>query len=238
MEIDYALLHKLHLKLRAQADLKEQIDKGPKRVKYAQTRQAHAQAAADEAKEALTQGKMAADRKQLQLNEREAKVEDLKAKLNACKANKEFKLLKDQIAADEQANSVQSDEIFEQLERTDVLEAELASVREKLEKAATETKKVTATIDAQLIKLKAELNVVEEEISAAESKLPFDLKGDYVRCVAAKGDNALAETDKETCGNCNQQLTAQVKTQLAMQRTVICKACGSILYMTGVMSGP
>lgn len=237
MEIDYALLHRLHLKLRAQSDLNERIDKGPKRVKFAEIKQAQAQVVFDEAKEALTQGKMAAGRKQLQLNEREANVDDLKGKLNACKGNKEFKLLKDRIAADEQANSVQSDEILEQLERNDVLEAELISAKEKLDAAASETQKVSATMDAEMVKLKAELKVVEEEIAAAETKLPIDLKGEYVRGVAGKGDNALSETDKETCGNCNQHLTAQIKTQLAMQRVVICKACGSILYMTGVMSG-
>ena len=42
-----------------------------------------------------------------------AKLDDLQAKLNMAQSNKEYQLLKDQMAADKQANSVLADEILE-----------------------------------------------------------------------------------------------------------------------------
>ena len=237
MSLDYGLLHTLHLKLRAKNDLNERIRKGPLRIKASEAALVKFQQDYDEAKESHTKGRLAADQKELQLSEREAKIEDLKAKLNACKSNKEYSLLKDQIAADEQANSVLSDEILEQLERNDQLESEVQTAQQNLDKAKADSQKVSDRIKAELVTVKAELDVVVNELTAAEGKLPGDIAVEYRRLVNAKHENALAETDKETCGNCNQHLTAQLKTELAMQRAVFCRGCGALMYMTAVTAG-
>ena len=58
------------------------------------------------------QMRVEADSKQLQMKEREEKIVNLQGKLNAAKENREYQALKDQIAADKQANVVLSDEIL------------------------------------------------------------------------------------------------------------------------------
>ncbi len=50
------------------------------------------------------------------------RIVDLEGKLNTAASNREFSLLKEQIAADEQANSVLSDEILEALEQLDLMQ--------------------------------------------------------------------------------------------------------------------
>ena len=63
--------------------------------------------------------RVAADQKQLQLKAGEEKIKDLKRKLNAAASNREYQILKEQIAADDMAKSVLEDEIIEALEKID-----------------------------------------------------------------------------------------------------------------------
>jgi predicted nucleic acid-binding Zn-ribbon protein len=87
------------------------------RTRQVQAAEGKKAAAAEDVKKA----KMAADQKQLQLKSSETKIRDLTAKLNACKTNREYQTLGDQIAADTMAAKVLEDEILEALERIDTL---------------------------------------------------------------------------------------------------------------------
>ena len=114
----------------------------------------------EKAKQNVVTTKMAADDKQLHLGTREAKIESLKQKLNACDSNKEYQLLTDAIAADQQANSVLSDEILEMLERIDQLENELAEENKELEKAIAEMEAVKKRVAESGTQFKAELSEI------------------------------------------------------------------------------
>ena len=230
MNIDYGMLRTLHRLLRQIADVRERIDKGPKKVKLVQQNELKFQHAVDSAKETLTQTKMAADARQLQLGEREASIDKMKANLNTCDSNKEFQLLKDRIAADEQANSVLSDEILEMLERIDVLEEELSAAKANHEKAQQETKTIQTSVTAELEKLNGELTGLNADLVEQEKLIPTDLKVDYRRLVEKKGEDALSETDAETCDLCNQRFTTQMAAELLMKKALFCKGCGCLLY--------
>ncbi len=230
MNIDYGMLRTLHRLLRQIADVRERIDKGPKKVKLVQQNELKFQQTVDAAKETLTQTKMAADAKQLQLGEREATIEKLKGNLNTCDSNKEFQLLKDRIAADEQANSVLSDEILELLERIDVLEEQLTTAKVNHEKAQAETKTIRTNVSAELEKLNRELAQLNVDLEEQEKLIPTDLKVDYRRLVEKKGEDALTDTDAETCGYCNQRFTTQMAADLLMKKAMFCKGCGCLLY--------
>jgi predicted nucleic acid-binding Zn-ribbon protein len=230
LEIDYGMLRTVHRLLRQIADVGERIEKGPKKVKLVQQNELKFQQAVDASKETLTQTKMAADAKQLQLGEREAAIEKMKANLNTCSSNKEFQLLKDRIAADEQANSVLSDEILELLERIDVLTEELATARANHEKAQGETRAMQESVSSELETLTRELTELKAELVEQEKLIPTDLKVDYRRLVDKKGENALTETDAQTCGFCNQRMTTQTAAELLMKKALFCKGCGCLLY--------
>ena len=98
------------------AEMKTQVERGPKQVKAAILQVEASRNALQTCKDATKKKKMDADRKQLQLREREAKIHDWEGKMNAAKNNREFQAIKEQIAADSQANNVLSDEILEILE--------------------------------------------------------------------------------------------------------------------------
>ena len=103
-------LHRIHRQL---GDLKDRLSRGPKLIKASEGNLAKVEGEYDEKKETLTRAKVACDEKQLQLKQREDRIKDLQAKLNTASSNREYQALKEQIAADEQANSVLSDEILE-----------------------------------------------------------------------------------------------------------------------------
>ena len=138
-------LHRIHRQL---ADLQDRLQRGPRQIKVAETSVKNCEAELAAAKDAYRQAKMAADEKQLQLKQREAKLKDFESKLFAAQSNKEYQLLKDQIAADNQANSVLSDEILEALEKIDeltaaskVAESNLAKTKDELGKVRSVSKR-------------------------------------------------------------------------------------------------
>ncbi len=229
--LDYDLLRRLHSLLKQQTDLRSRIDKGPRKIKFAAANEANFLAEMEQAKENVTKIRMASNAKQLQLNEREAKIVELEGKLNSCESNKEFQLLKDRIAADKQANSVLQDEILEQLEKLDTLIANSETAKLNHLKSQDETKKITEQVESEVQKLESELARVTQELAEATKRLPGDLLVQFKRLVDGKGEDALGETDSETCGNCNQRLTTQTGAELMMRQAIFCKGCGCLLYL-------
>ena len=231
MALDYDLLRTLHHLLKQQTDLRSRIKKGPLKIKVVSANEATFLAEMENAKENVTKTKMASNAKQLQLTEREAKIVELNGKLNSCESNKEFQLLKDRIAADNQANSVLQDEILEQLEKLDTLIADAETSKVNHEKAQNETKKITEQVESELKQLESELSRVSQELEDSIKRVPGDLQIQFKRLVEGKGEDALGETDTETCGNCNQRLTTQTGAELMMKQAIFCKGCGCLLYL-------
>jgi uncharacterized protein len=175
--------------------------------------------------------KMLADEKQLTLKTRENRVLDLKVKLNSAASNKEFSLLKEQIAADEQANAVLADEIFEVLENLDVLASNLKEANAELAKQQAEHQVRIAEVAEKSTLLKSELARVEAELAETETRIPLAVKADYQRVVDSKGEEGLAPIDGDSCGGCFQTLTTQMRDNLAMSHLVRCPNCNAFLYL-------
>lgn len=231
LEIGAALLRTLHRIHRQRADLSGQIGRGPRQIAAGESLVGQAQQRRDAAAETLRRARMSADEKQLQLQSREAHVQGLKAKLNTAASNREYSLLRDQIAADQQANSVQSDEILETLERIDTLQAELAEAERELEREQQEHAQRTAEIDARMQLLREELGRVDEELTRTEAQIPATILRDYRRMVEAKGEDALAPVEGDSCGGCYQTLTTQVMSQLRLSQLIHCPSCNAFLYL-------
>ena len=129
-------LHRIHRQL---SDLRERLDRGPKQIK---ARQANAAAAEEKLAKTHADSKaarVAIDQKQLLLRSGEAKIFELKNKLNTCHTNREYQALRDQILADEMANSVLSDEILEAMERSDLFKHSIAEAEQQVAKAKEES---------------------------------------------------------------------------------------------------
>jgi predicted nucleic acid-binding Zn-ribbon protein len=221
----------LHRILRQQADVRERIAAGPRQVAAHEARVAAAEAARTAAQDEAKKAKMAADQKQLQMKSAEAKIRDLEGKLNACKTNREYQTLKEQIAADGMALKVLEDEILEALERIDVLKPAVPAAEAALEavrKALTEAK---ARVDAETGRLTGEVARVRAELEAVEKELADEVREKYERVVKHKGADGMAPADGQTCGGCFQQITGNMLSDLMLGRLVTCRSCGRLLYV-------
>jgi predicted nucleic acid-binding Zn-ribbon protein len=231
MTISAESLRELHHLHRMAADLKGRLDRGPRQVQAGQANVKRFEDQLAVAKDAAKKAKMKCDERQLQLKANESRISDLKSKLNACSTNKEYQALKDQIAADEMANSVLSDEILEMFDKNEELEAAAKAATDVLTKGREELDKVTRRVSDELKSLEAEYKEAKTKLAAAEAKLPTSFKADYDRVAKARGDEALAPLDGETCGSCSVAVTLQMIDDLRMSKPVFCKSCGCLLYL-------
>ena len=230
-KVSMDLLRKLHRIQRQRTDLKGQLERGPRQIQASERLVAQQEAIALEAAEKLKKARLAADEKQLQLKSREDRISDLQAKLNTAASNKEYTSLKEQIAADSQANDVLSDEILEALERIDQLEQDRKDREAELVQRKQDHEALLGTVKEKMDKLSQELTRVEAELANAENELPASLRTDYDRIVAARGEEALAPVEAEHCGGCHQTLTSQMMNRLYLGQAVRCPVCGAMMYL-------
>jgi predicted nucleic acid-binding Zn-ribbon protein len=221
-------LHRMHRQL---ADLTEQLAAGPRtvavRTKNVQTAEAKRTAAQEDVKRA----RMVADQKQLQLKSAEAKILDLEAKLNACKTNREYQTLGDQIAADRMATKVLEDEILEALEKIDGLKPAVPAAEAEIEIAKKLLAEAQTKVQAETGRLEVEVARISGDLRTAEQELAHDVREKYDRVVKQKGADGMSAIEAESCGGCFQQLTGNMVSDLLLGRVIACRSCGRLLYM-------
>lgn len=221
-------IHGIHRRI---GDLRGRLQRGPRQVKATEGHLRELEKKCGETKETLTRTQMSTDKKQLQLQQRENRIEDLKGKLNGCGSNREYQVLKEQIAADEQANNVLSDEILEGLESIDQQQSQLAQEDKEREEVATELEQLKRTVESQEEQLKAELERLTHDLKQAEQSLPAEIKGDYERIARTRGEEALAPVESEVCLGCYQKVSPQTLNVLMKGEACFCSSCGSLLYL-------
>jgi predicted nucleic acid-binding Zn-ribbon protein len=221
-------LHRIHRQL---TDLRERLARGPKQIAAGEANVKRAENEVAAAKNDHRAARVAADEKQLQLKSREMRLKDLQVKLNQAQSNREYQAIKEQMAADTQANSVLADEILEALEKIDTLQGGVATAEGNLVKAKEEAAKVRARVNEQQAGLESELARVLAELAEAEKVLPYDFKDEYLRLTKARGEDAMAPVEGECCGGCYQMITANMQADLRLEKPVFCKTCGRLLYL-------
>ncbi|TWT48066.1 Chromosome partition protein Smc [Rubripirellula amarantea] len=231
IELSPQLLRRLHRIHRQLADLRSQVKRAPIQIKASQARVDQAEAKVEDAKERLKQAKKTADQKQLQLKEREDRIVTLERKLNEAASNVEFTTFQEQIAADRKANEVLSDEVFEVLEQIDEINAQLEGVTKDLESEKSDHEKRVSEIKARQEVAEGDLKRAEAELESSETEIPAVVRSDYDRVVGAKGEDALAPVDEDSCGCCCQTLTTQYVEQLRMSKLTRCPSCHAFLYL-------
>ena len=221
-------LHRIHQQL---SDLRERLDRGPQQVR---ARTANLTRLEEELAKVQAESKaahMAADRKQLLLRTGETKIEDLQRKLNAANSNREYQALKDQIAADQMANSVLADEILESLEKVDECQGRITAAQQNLAKGKAELEKAQQQVRDQQESLQSDAARLESELKKVEKNLPAEFRDAYERVVKSKGADAMAALEGETCSGCFHTLTPNLANALRMDRVIFCQTCGRLLYL-------
>ena len=220
-------LHALHTEI---AEVREQLERGPRQLRARRKRVETKGAEAEQLRAKLLALRKSHDEKSLQLASNEAKLTDLQVKLNQAANNREFDAFKGQIEADRVATSVLEDEILETLERIDKTRQSIADVEAERDGASAEADRFAVTVDEQAAALAARQTDLEAKLKEAERIIPADLMPDYRRLVTAHGATALAPVEGRACTMCSTMIAPQQRIDLNMGKFVLCRACGRLLY--------
>lgn len=220
-------IHRIHHQL---ADLNSRLQRGPRQLQANDASVAKLKEAVDTAKEAVKRNRILTDQKELQLKEREGRILDVRAKLNGASSNREYQAFLEQIAADEEANSVLSDEILELFDKATELTAKVEDAQGGLQKGEKDLDALRKKIEGERASLEQDVLRLQGELAELEKQLPTELKVDYQRIVKVRGAEGLAQLDGDTCGSCFTIITTQMQSQIMLEQLVFCKSCGCILY--------
>ena len=175
-------LHRIHKQL---TDLRERLDRGPRQIHAHEADVKQREDELAKLREELKAARKNVDQNQLQMKSNEQKIKELGTKLNMAATNKEYQILKDQVAADKMANSVLEDETIEMMDQVDgfgpkiaAAEKLLKTTQEKLAATRVEFEKQAALVQADIDRLEAELKQSEEE-------LPEEIRETYRRLTRA-----------------------------------------------------
>ena len=225
--VDLSALHRHHLALKS---VQDELTRGPRQVRARDNQLAQLDVDRKAKEDELKQTRAATDRKNLDLKTSEAKLKELDRKLNEAASNREFDILRGQIAADTVSNSVLQDEILEFLEKADRIQAEIAGVGERRSKLEAERNQFATQFEQNSIELRKQEVELKAKLEAAESAIPEGIKVHYRRLVDAYGAEALAAIENGMCTHCYVSLTPQIRVQVEGGISTFCYSCDRLLY--------
>ena len=221
-------LHRIHRQL---GDLKERLARAPRLAQAYKSNLEKLGAQLEVAKTLAKAQRVANDAKQLRLSSGEEAVKKRQMQLRQAGDNREYQALKDQIAADEMANSVLADETLEGMEKLDELIEESTAAEAAVEKASGEAQKSHQAGQEEQPRIEADIHRLETELKESEDSLPEIYRELYYRLVTRLGEDALVPLNKQFCSGCNQKIPVNMINALMLARPIACKTCGRLLYL-------
>ena len=225
--VDLSALHRHHLALKS---VQDELTRGPRQVRARDNQLAQLDADRKAKEEELKQTRAATDRKNLDLKSNDAKIKDLDRKLNEAASNREFDILRGQIAADNASNSVLQDEILEFLEKVDRIQAEIAAIGERRVKLEAERNQFAGQFETKSVQLRQQEAELKTHVVEAEKMIPETIKAHYRRLVNAYGADGMASIDNGMCTHCYVSLTPQIAVQIGSGDPTFCSSCDRLLY--------
>jgi uncharacterized protein len=220
-------LHRIHKQL---TDLKDRRDRGPRQILAGQASVKQREDEVNSLREELKSMRKNIDQQQLQMKSNEQKIKDLATKLNLAASNREYQILKDQIAADKMANSVLEDEIIEMMEQVDAFQLKITEAEGVLKSTQEKVAASRKQVEASAASILDDITRLELELREREAELPEGIRETYLRLVGKRGEDALAEVVDGACGGCCQQVPVNVQANIRMLQPSFCRTCGRLLY--------
>jgi predicted nucleic acid-binding Zn-ribbon protein len=221
-------LHRVHRQIR---DFREQLERLPHQLKAQRNKLVKQEGALKEAQETLKHLKVTAHQQEVSLKSMLQQIDKYEGQLNQASSKKEYDALQSEIARGREAVRRLEDEILQALAEADDRTAALPAVekttqeaREELARFETASRERQAAMTAQLTEEQARLKQLEGELGP-------DHRETYNRAVHARGGDALSLVRNRTCTACSTEITPQSSNELLMDRLVLCKSCGRILYV-------
>ena len=225
------ILRDIHRLRRHAKDLQSEIERGPRLLKAHQAKITKQEEAVREAHEMLKRFKLTSHEKEGQLKATLQQISKHEMQLNQAGSKKEYDALKSEIAADKKKCQELEDEILGYMGEIEQRTAQLPELDKAVQQAKSEYADFEKNAREHASSLTEQLNQAVGAIKDVESTLPADVRPQYDRLVAARGEDAMAPVEHRTCMACYTEITAQSHNDLMLSQFVLCKNCGRALYL-------
>jgi predicted nucleic acid-binding Zn-ribbon protein len=224
-------LREIHRLRRHVKQLQEEIDRAPRQIKAQEAKVSRHEEVFKEAQETLKKLKVSVHEKEVSLKTTHAQIAKHKKQLNEAAGKKEYDALQAEIAADQKVLQRLEDEILTGMGDTEDRTAQLPQLEGNVKKAKEECAEFQRGAGDRLASLKEQLQHARDQLKEVEASIPSDLRPQFDRITAAKGEDALSLVANRTCSSCYTGITAQNFNDLKNGLFVLCKSCGRILYL-------
>lgn len=230
-------LHKLHGLLAQLEDAERSVSHGPRRIATAEKQVQAARDAVEQQKLEIKARRKAADECNLRLRTREAELLKLQGMLNQASSNKEYDIVRTQIATATNEKSQLEDLALSAMDLSDTSQQQLKSLEASLKQLETQSDRIRTEIKAAEPDLQKEVSALQAQVAAAEQLIPWgDKSALYLRLRAAHGRSALAAVEELCCSACNNRITTQDFVRINTGNLICCRECGRIVYAVGVVT--
>ncbi len=225
------ILREIHSLRRHAKDLENEIERSPRLVKTQEARVARQEEALREAHEALKRLKVTNHEKEVQVKTIQQQIAKHEKQLNEAGSKKEYDALKAEIASGKRKCADLEDEILSGLLEIDERTAQIPELEKAVQQAKAEYVDFEKNAQGRRVGLIEQLNQALQKIKEVETTLPTDVRPQYDRLIAVRGEDALAAVQNRTCMACYTEITAQAYNDLMLSQFILCKSCGRALYL-------
>lgn len=226
-----AILRELHRLRRHATSLQEEIERLPRQLKAQQAKVTRQEDAIKQAQEGIKKLKVAAADKEKSLKAKHQDIAKHEKQRNEATGKKEYDALGAEITAARDACTKLEEEALNALSAIEEQTGRLPELEKVLKQAQQEVTNFDATCKERQGEMSGELQKVLAQIKEVETTMPADIRGQYDRLVAARGEDAMAAVVERNCQACYTGITAQQYNELLQGMFVFCRSCGRYLYL-------
>lgn len=144
---------------------------------------------------------------------------------------REYQALQNQIENARMQLHALEDEMLELMDKLERREEELPQREQALAEARQEWQRLQEQRHQRRAAIQDRLVQAQADVARLEAELPAELMETYQRLVRQDPKEALAPVEHGSCMGCFTETTLQMLQDLRLNRPVICKSCGRILYL-------
>lgn len=226
-----AALREIHRLRRHEKNLQDELDRIPRLLKAQQAKVARGEEALHDVQEALKKLKVAVHEKEVSLKSIHQTIAKHQKQLNEAGGKKEYDALNSEIAVEKHKAQKLEDEILTRMMEVDERTAQVPALEQTLKQAKQECADFEKSIGDRQANLKDQLTKAHAELKHVEAHLPDDIRPQYQRLVATRGEDSMSAVVDRGCVACYTEITAQMHNDLLAGRFILCKSCGRLLYL-------
>jgi predicted nucleic acid-binding Zn-ribbon protein len=226
-----AILRELHRLRRHAKDLQEEIERLPRQLKAQQTKVARQEEAIKQTQENIKKLKVAVSDKEKSIKAKLQEIAKHEKQRNEATGKKEYDALGAEIQAAKEACAKLEEEALNSLAESDEQTGRLPELDKALKQAQHEVANFDSTCKERQGEMTGELQKALAQIKEVEATMPADIRGQYDRLVASRGEDAMSAVVDRNCQACYTGITAQQYNELIQGMFVFCKSCGRYLYL-------